>query len=107
MPFKYKIYMNKKILFLILLSVVALPTVALADITIKGIVDASVNIALYVASGVVVILWIMTGVIFLTAQGDPAKLKSGKTALIAAVAGTIIIIIASSAINFVGNAFNT
>lgn len=98
--------MNKKILFLILLGVLILPGVISAQVTITSMVDAAENVALYVASGVVVILWITTGILFLTAQGAPEKLSSAKKALFAAVAGTILVIVAGSAIALISNAFN-
>jgi len=96
---------NKKIFLLILLSVLVLPSVAFAQITIQGMVDAAVQTTLYIASGIVVILWVVTGVLFLSAQGDPTKLTSAKKALIASVAGTILVIVASGAIALVGGAF--
>ncbi len=98
--------MNKKILFLILSGVIILPGLTFAAVTIQSMVDAAVQTALYIASGVVVILWVMTGIIFLTAQGAPEKLSTGKKALIASVAGTVLIIIASGAINLIKGAFN-
>jgi len=82
-----------------------LPSVAFAQITIQGMVDAAVQTTLYIASGIVVILWVVTGVLFLSAQGDPTKLTSAKKALIASVAGTILVIVASGAIALVGGAF--
>jgi len=97
--------MNKKTLFLTLLGILILPNFALADITIKGMVDAAVQTTLYIASGVVVILWIVTGLLFLQAQGAPEKLGSAKKALFASVAGTLLVIVASSAISLVGPAF--
>ncbi len=98
--------MNKKILFLILLGVLVIPGFAFADVTIQGMVDAAVNTTLYIASGIVVILWIITGLLFLTAQGAPEKLGKAKLALIAAAAGTVLVIIATSAIPLVKSAFN-
>jgi len=98
--------MNKKISLLTLLGIAALPSLALADVSIQGMVDGAVQTALYIASGIVVILWIVTGVLFLTAQGEPGKLSTAKTALFASVAGTIIVIIASSAIPFVSSIFH-
>ena len=99
--------MNKKILFLILLSILIFPAITFADTPalITNIMDATVNTVLYVASAIVVIIWVVTGVLFLTAQGAPEKLTSAKKALIAAVVGTVIVIIAVSAINLVGSAF--
>jgi len=97
--------MNKKILFIILLGVLVLPSIV-SGVTIQGLVDGAVQTTLYIASGIVVILWVMTGIIFLTAQGAPEKISTGKKALIASVAGTILIIVASGALNLVKSAFN-
>jgi hypothetical protein len=97
--------MNKKITFLILLGILLLPSLVSAQVTICSMVDAAVQTALYIASGVVVILWLVTGVLFLSASGAPEKLGAGKKALIAAVAGTLLIIVASSALFLVGGAF--
>jgi heme/copper-type cytochrome/quinol oxidase subunit 4 len=97
--------MNKKILLSILSLAIILPTITFAA-TIEGMVDGAVRATFYIASGVVVILWLVTGMLFLTAQGDPSKLSTAKKALFAAVAGTIICIVAGGAINFVGGIFN-
>jgi len=102
--------MNKKILYLAL-SVMAMPVVAFAatctpgQISVPCMIDAAVRTTFYIASGVVVILWIITGLWFLTAQGAPDKLSASKKALIAAVAGTILVVVAASAINIVGSMF--
>ena len=96
--------MNKKFLFLILLSVLVVPSAAFAQ-TITGMADAAVNTTLLIASAIVVILWVVTGLLFLTAQGAPEKLTQGKKALFAAVAGTVIVIVATGAIGLVRQAF--
>jgi uncharacterized membrane protein (DUF485 family) len=96
---------NKKISFLILSGVLFLPSFASA-LTVQDIVDGAIQTTLYVASGITVILWVVTGLLFLSAQGDPSKLKTAKTSLFAAIAGTAIVIIASSAIGLVSSAFN-
>ena len=98
--------MNKKISFLTILGILALPILAYAEPTVNGMVNGAVDTTLTIASGVVVILWVVTGFLFLTAQGDPAKLKAGRTALLSATAGTILVIAASTAIKWVGSAFN-
>jgi hypothetical protein len=74
-------------------------------VTIQGMVSAAVQTTLYIASGVVVILWIITGLMFLTAQGAPDKVTQGRKALLAAVVGTLLVIVASSAVYLVGSAF--
>lgn len=97
---------------LILVAILATPGLAFAQavppspITITGMVVAAVNTALFIASGIVVILWVVTGILFLQAQGAPDKLSTAKKALIAAVAGTLLVIIASSALSLVRSAFN-
>jgi len=115
--------MKKNILFIILLLVVlSLPIAVLADnpyaggdvqdptagssVTVGGIVHAAEKTALLIASGVVVILWVVTGLLFLMAQGAPDKLNAAKKALFAAVAGTVLVIVAGSAIALISNAFN-
>ncbi len=95
----------KKIL-LILAFALFLPVIAFADISIEGIVTGAVNTTLFVASAIVVILWVITGLLFLTAQGDPAKLGKAKLALFSAIGGTLLVIIASSAMSLVSQAFN-
>jgi len=50
-----------------------------------------------IGTGIVVIGWIIAGVLFLTSSGDPHKLGIARTAVIACLIGTIIIIIANSA----------
>jgi hypothetical protein len=96
--------MSKKILFLALLVALALPFTALA-VTVLTMVTYAVNTTLLIGSGIVVIMWVVTGVLFLTAQGDPGKLKAGKTALLAAIAGTVLMIVATYAMDLVGGAF--
>jgi uncharacterized membrane protein (DUF485 family) len=98
--------MNKKILFLILLGVLILPSLASADISIQGMVEGAVNTTWIIAAGVVVILWVVTGLLFLLAQGSPEKVNSAKKSLLAAIAGTVLVIVAFSAISLVSDAFN-
>jgi len=95
---------NKKILFLILSSVLVLPVVASAQ-SIGSMAQAIAGQVVIVGTWIVVIMWVVTGILFLTAQGDPGKLNSAKTALFASIGGTILIILAQSAIIFVKNSF--
>jgi uncharacterized membrane protein (DUF485 family) len=97
---------DKKILFLTLLGVLVLPSLvsAQSDLTIQTLLDNVVKTTMYIASAVVVILWVITGILFLSAQGAPEKLNLAKNSLLAAVVGTILVIIAGSAIYIVGTA---
>ena len=65
----------------------------------------AMNTILYVASGLIVIMWVITGMLFLMASGSPEKLTSAKKALLWAVAGTVFIIVAKSAVTIVANSF--
>lgn len=98
--------MNKKILFLILLGTILLPNIGFAQPTIPGMIQGAENTAVMIASAVVIILWLVAGILFLLASGSPEKLKSARTAIITAVAGTVIVIIAWYAMDLVGKAFN-
>ena len=86
--------MSKKILLLILLGVLILPSFASAEVTVKTMVCAAISTTWIIAVGVVIILWIVTGILFLIAQGNPAKLTAARTALITSIAGTVLVILA-------------
>jgi len=97
--------MNKKILkILTFVSVLALPNLVFGQ-TIGGMAQAIAGQVVIVATWIVVIMWVVTGILFLTAQGDPGKLNTGKMALFSSIGGTILIILANSAIAFVANSF--
>ena len=96
--------MDKKKLFLILSGAVLLPAITYAA-TLEGMAASAAQTALKVASGVVVVMWVVAGIIFLSAAGDPGKLSSAKTALIAAVIGTVVVIVANGAVGLVGGIF--
>ena len=96
--------MNKKILFLVLLAVVSLPSLASA-LTLGGMATSAMNAILDAAVAIVVILWVVTGILFLLAQGAPEKLKSARTALFSSIVGTIIILLAEFAMSFIAGIF--
>ena len=94
--------MKKKLLSLIfLVSVFVLPGITLAqvvaNITITGVVANVARLVWVVATGIVIIFWVITGVLFLAAQGAPEKLSTAKKALFAAIAGTVLVVLAYSA----------
>lgn len=97
--------MNKKILTLILLAGALVLPVSAGAQTIGQMVRNVVNNVVWpFAVGLVVILWIVTGLLFLLAQGDPGKLTNAKGALVAALIGTVIVVISSIAMTVVCNA---
>ena len=97
--------MNKKALFLILLAVLLLPFAASAQVTLGGMAKADAEQVVIVATWIVVIMWVVTGIMFLTAGGEAGKINTAKTALFAAVGGTILVILANSSVAIVKNSF--
>jgi len=98
--------MNKKILFLVLFSILALPFLASAQVTIGSMAEAIAGQVVFVGQMIVIIMWIVTGVLYLTCIGDPGKLKTANIALMASIAGTIVIILAVGAQSFVARSFH-
>ena len=100
--------MKSKTIFFVILAIVAIPSICnAAGLTIGALLGAFVNNVVWpLAAGATVIFWIWTGLLFLLAQGDPAKLSTARHALIWAVAGTVVIILAYSAVAIVQNALN-
>lgn len=96
--------MQKKTKFLALLAFLSFPVVASAQ-TLAGMAQSIAGQVVLVATWIVVIMWVVTGILYLICLGDPGKLKTANTALIAAVAGTIVVILANSAVALVKNSF--
>lgn len=96
--------MNKKILLLTALGALVLPALSLAA-DLPSMARAAAGTALGVATGVVVVMWVVTGILFLMAAGAPENLGKAKTALIASVIGTVVVIVANGALGLVGGAF--
>ncbi|MFA5877840.1 MAG: TrbC/VirB2 family protein [Candidatus Staskawiczbacteria bacterium] len=95
--------MNKKSLSLILtaLTLVVLPGVLLAQgdpsqIASK-ISDSFQQIGLYI----IVIGWVIAGILYLISAGSPEKTGTAKKAVIAAVIGTAVIILADQAFDII------
>ncbi|MFA6190392.1 MAG: hypothetical protein WC711_02665 [Candidatus Staskawiczbacteria bacterium] len=99
---------NKKILFsILLLGMLVAPVLVLGqdpnafENTANGgdtATKIATNIqALMVTLGgaIVVIGWVIAGILYLMAAGDPGKVKTAKQAMIAAIIGTVLIVIAA------------
>ena len=98
--------MNKKTLLLILLAAVLLPTsFVFADTPLVLMANVIANQVWVVGTWLVVIFWVVTGIMFLTAQGEATALTKAKMALFASIGGTIIIILAPSALSFIQKSF--
>jgi hypothetical protein len=99
--------MNKKVLFLILIAMLLLPVAALAAPTDLGsAVNTLKTLAITISASVVIIGWVIAGVLYLTAAGSPEKIGVAKKALIAAIIGTIVVILAPTAFNVVDSALS-
>lgn len=106
--------MAKKILILILLATLILPTIALADVKDGGcgctsdacnmVCNFMVQLVM-AAQALVIIGWIVVGILFLMAAGDPGKVNTAKTGLFILIAGTVIVILAPGAVKFVMGLF--
>ena len=102
--------MNKKILFPVLAGILAAPLLASAQfynisygpaISITSLINGAKTTAWVVFGGVAVICFVVAGVLFLTAQGAPEKLKTAKAAVMWGIAGVIVGIVAYSIIALV------
>ena len=99
---------NKKILFLILLASIALPTIVLGKTTLPGMADAVDTAITAIAGSIVFIGWCIAGILWLTAAGSPEKIGTAKKATVACVVGTILVILAgasSDIMDVIKNAF--
>lgn len=97
--------MNKK-LILASIMMFALPVLALAQITetvptgkyntVSGIFNAILTPVYIVAAGLTVLMVIVAGILFITANGNADQVGKARTALIWAVAGLGVAILAFS-----------
>jgi len=86
--------MNKKILFLVFLSVLFLPVLVSAINTPEVMARNIQNMVWYIGSTIVVIGWTVAGILYLLSMGSPEKMGTAKKAIIAAVIGTVLVVIA-------------
>lgn len=92
--------------FLLLLAITALmPSVASADTTLLGLVEGAKASLMALGGGLATIAFIVAGIMFLTATGNPSRMEIGKKALLAAVIGIVIIVLAGGAELFVKGFF--
>lgn len=87
-----------------------LPSVAFAqlhaygpDISITSIIDTVVANSWIIFAAIAVVCFLVAGVLFLTAEGAPEKLKQARSAFLWGIAGVVIGIVAYSIILIVGN----
>ena len=98
--------MNRKTLSLILfVAILALPIATQAK-TVEEMVKGVKDIAEAIGVAIVVIGWVIAGILYLTSIGSPEKIKTAKTALIAAVIGTVLVAIAKLGYEAIRNLLN-
>jgi hypothetical protein len=71
----------------------------------SNIVGQIVNALLYVLGAVSVIVIIIAGILFATSSGDPALITKSKNALLYAVVGLVVAIMAYAIVNYVIGVF--
>ena len=88
--------MNKKILYSILLSTVLFsPIIVVAEnFSLSQAAKGLQSMMMTIGISVVIIGWVIAGMMYLLSQGDPGKMGKAKTAMVAAIIGTILVVIA-------------
>jgi uncharacterized membrane protein YGL010W len=98
--------MNKKIAsFIATAGVLLLPLVSLAATEAPKIAQAVQKAAVGVGVPLVIVGWLIAGILYLTSAGSPEKTGTAKKALIAAVVGTVLVILSANACEFVKSIF--
>jgi len=113
--------MNKKILGLLIIALVGFtvffPFLALAEdpncesvgneLTVCCIVDSLKDALLPIGILIIIIAWIVVGILYLTAAGSQTQLGVAKKALMAAVIGTVLVIVAADAYDIINSVLGT
>lgn len=66
-----------------------------------GLLIKLTNIVAYIAGIAAIIMIIISGINFMTASGDPAKVSSARSSLTNAIIGLVVIIMAKAIITYV------
>ena len=86
--------MNKKISFLIFTVLIIAPLIVYAVNTPEVIAQKVQDLVWFIGAAIVVIGWTIAGIMFLLSMGIPEKMATARKAIIAAVVGTVLVIIA-------------
>ena len=70
---------------------------------LASIVHSIENVTALVFGGIVVIMFVFSGILFLTAQGEPEKIKTARHAFLWGVVGVVVGIVAYSIIAIVSS----
>ena len=100
--------MDKKTLFLTSLAAVLVPTAFVSAQTLEEMAVRVEAVAVGIATPIVIIGWIIAGILYLTAAGAPERITTAKRAMVAAVIGTVLVVLAiggGTIITIIANAF--
>jgi len=103
--------MNKKLIVCAISTALLLPTVAFAfegqpgTTNIDSAIRNILNFVWVIFIAFAVLSFIIAGVMFLSAQGDPEKIKEAKKAVLWGVVGVIVAIIAFSIVGIIRRNF--
>ncbi|MBI2054359.1 MAG: hypothetical protein HYT36_03435 [Candidatus Staskawiczbacteria bacterium] len=95
---------DKKIaLSLILTAFVCFPAAVMSasggpptNITFENIIKLIKGLIYTVGIAMVVIMLLISGIMFITSSGDPEKIKKARSALLYAVVGAVVLVVAAS-----------
>lgn len=107
--------MNKITLSSVAISILTFPVLAFAISATDKPGEASIDslptlinqietIMWMVFGGIAVIMFVVAGIMFLTAQGQPEKVQTARSALIWGIAGVVVGILAYSILSIIGTA---
>jgi hypothetical protein len=99
---------NKKVLFFVqAVAVLVLPLVVSGAASQAETFACNIRGAMYLIAGsIIVIGWVIAGILYLTSIGDPSKITKAKQAMVAAIIGTALIVIATMAGGLIANLLN-
>ena len=100
---------KKIVLFLVLVTILSIPVLALAQAgggagagpTIDSVTSAIETAVVSIGGSMAVVGWVVAGIIYLTAAGSPEKLGIAKKAMIAAIIGTLLVLIGTTSDNII------
>lgn len=103
--------MRKKILLFVLIGLI-LPVICLGQVikienpleaeTFEELIDSIINFIFSIAIVIAPIMIIVSGFYFVTAAGDPEKIKTAKRIILYTMIGLIIVILAKGLISMLG-----
>ena len=76
---------------------------ASGDPTVNGVIEFALNLLSFIAGFIAVVMIIIAGLRFITSQGDPSSANGARSALIYAIIGIVIVVLAQVIVQFVLN----